>query len=272
LENTISESGAATMQNAMDYWGSGCFRDYNPYPSSRRVVDSGGYSAMNKYGGDFPWSVEEYDEYLTSVYRECGFDWAAVMDLACEEDFDDILSVEERQERTLENTIRHFNLDPEYPVIPVLQGREVNQWVEFHDRLQDHGIDTSYVGVGTLCRLQSPKQIAEVERALRTRTDVDAIHGFGVKISSFKHGAAFDTADSQAWSWKNQFGLKYVAVGDSPVRLETEEYGGADDAADAGAQSFDAYRRRAEWLQEQANSGATEQLSLRDSFDLYEQT
>lgn len=179
------------------------------------VIDAGGYNVQAKYLRDdataslatelsdkspfYPFSVEQYHEWL-SENNEL-FDWACAMDYACEERFDDLWSVEDRMEATLQNTIRHLSLDPDYHVLPVLQGRTVDQYVEFVDRLVDHGIDVSYVGLGTVCRLSSSNKIVRVEKELRDRTPVDTIHGFGVKIDAYKRGASFETADSAAWSY-----------------------------------------------------------------------
>jgi hypothetical protein len=236
------------MQNVMLYHGANGLRDFNAYDTSY-VLDSGGYSAMNEYSGAFPWSVQEYHEWLQDAYAERAFDWAAVMDLACEPAFDDVMTVKERQDETLANTLEHFNKNPDYPLLPVLQGREIDQWIAFHDRLVDHGIDTSYVGVGTLCRQSSSKQIAKIEQALRARTDVEAIHGFGVKISAFGHGAVFESADSKAWAWETSFGNKYVQTNTDPPKFETVDY---EDAAQAHRESFEAYYPRAVYLQQQS--------------------
>lgn len=201
ITNQIEDQNVPIMLNVTQY----VRPDETLHPFSgyntRYVVDSGGYSAMDQYGGDFPWSIRDYHDWLRDAYETRRFDWAPIMDLACEAAFDDVMSVEERVDRTVDNTIRHWELDPEYPVLPVLQGRTPDQYIECYERLRDHGIPTEYVGVGTLCRLEKPTEIASVEQCIRTRTKIKAIHGFGVKVTAFKFGATFESADSQAWSW-----------------------------------------------------------------------
>jgi len=248
IRAAIESESVPVMQNVMLYHGGNGLRDFNPYDTSY-VLDSGGYSAMNEYGGAFPWSVKEYHEWLQNAYAERPFDWAAVMDLACEPAFDDVMTVAERQDKTLENTLKHFNHDPDYPLLPVLQGREIDQWIAFHDRLVDHGIDTTYVGVGTLCRQSSSKQIANIEQALRARTDIEAIHGFGVKISAFNYGAVFESADSQAWSWQTKFGNKYTLTSTNPPEFKTVDY---KNSKQAHRESFEAYYPRAVYLQQRS--------------------
>jgi len=248
IQEYIESEKTPVMQNVMLYNGANGLRDFEPY-KTRYVLDSGGYSAMNEYGGDFPWSVAEYHQWLQNAHEKQPFDWAAVMDLACEPAFDHKMTVKERQDQTLENTLTHLEHDPDYPLLPVLQGRTIQDWIEFHDRLVDHGIDTSYVGVGTLCRQSSQKQIAVIEQALRTRTDVESMHGFGVKISSFNFGAVFESADSQAWSFQTKYGNKYVQTSTNPPEFETVPY---EDSETAHQESFQAYVARAKFLQQQA--------------------
>jgi len=244
IKEIIETEKVPVMQNVMLYHNGESFREFNCY-DTRYVVDSGGYSAMNEYGGDFPWSVREYHNWLQQTHKRAPFDWAAIMDLACEPAFDGDMTVKERQDRTLENTIAHFELEPEYPLLPVLQGRTVQQWLEYHDRLKDHGIPTEYVGVGTLCRQSSTKQIAKIESQLRAGTNIKAMHGFGVKISSFNHGARFESADSQAWSWPTKFGNKYTLTGENPPQIQSVDY---QDSKAAHRESFEAYWKRAKYL------------------------
>lgn len=187
------------------------------------IVDSSGYTVMKEYGG-YPWSVEDYHNWLSS---SGGFDWAAVMDYACEEKFDEKMSVQERMDRTIENTIEHFELDPDYNLLPVLQGRTVEQYLESYDRLKEHGIPVDRVGLGTVCRISSSKKIVETERRLREETDIEWIHGFGVKINAYKLGATFESADSQAWVYPASNGNAYIE-GDG--KLETVEMGDSPQA------------------------------------------
>lgn len=222
------------MTNAAHRWSDakGTFLDMWGY-DTHRIVDSGGYNVQSNYGG-FPWSVREYHEWLTANKDQ--FDWAACMDLACEERFDHLHTVDERMGKTLDNTIEQFDMDPEYDLRPVIQGRSVEDYIAFYDRLEDHGIPTESVGLGTVCRISSSKEIVETEREIRERCkNVEEIHGFGVKIQAFKMGATFDTADSQAWVYAASNGNVYLDKGD---RLETKH---SDDSRRRTVESFKNY-------------------------------
>lgn len=157
----------------------------------------------------YPWGVREYHDWLESHADE--FAWATAMDYACEAKFDPLWSRDERIEATFENTVRQYDMDPSYELLPVLQGRSADEYVAFYERLEDQGLPTDYVGLGTVCRLSSEKELASIEQEVRERTGVDKLHGFGVKVEAFKHDATFDSADSQAWAYYPSNGKAVIA-------------------------------------------------------------
>lgn len=214
LKPYIEDRNIPVMINASQrYSDSSGFLDCWSYDTPY-VIDSGGYNVMSNYGG-YPWSIKEYHKFL----EEANFNWSAVMDYACEEKFDDIMTVEERMEKTVENTIKHFDLEPNYNLLPVLQGRTINQYLESYDMLKDHGIDISRVGLGTVCRISSSEEIIETENRIREETDIDWIHGFGVKINAYKMGATFESADSFAWVRPVSYGKMFVEGGDKLIEV-----------------------------------------------------
>jgi hypothetical protein len=182
----------------------------------------------------YPWTLSEYHEWLDEHRHE--FEWATVMDYACEEKFDPLWSVEDRVDRTFEHTVRHVDLNPDYTVLPVLQGRSLEDYVAFYERLEDHGIPTDHVGLGTVCRMSSEKRIVELEERLRERLGPVRLHGFGVKIEAFKHGATFESADSQAWNYPPTNGQCILDDGD---RLRPIDMG--DDSLTRTVESFKNY-------------------------------
>lgn len=216
------------------------------------IVDSGGYNVQSNYGS-YPWTVGEYHRWLTA--QSDRFDWAAAMDLACEERFDDLHTVRERVDETVENTVRQFNLDPGYELRPVLQGRSVAHYVWCYDRLVERGIPVEHVGLGTVCRISSMTDIVETEQAVREAcSKVETVHGFGVKVNAFKFGATFDSADSQAWVYKPSNG--YVVRDGWDRLIETHE----DDSFTRTVESFKHYHAYASRLKAKASGGG--QLEL----------
>lgn len=234
-----------TMLNASSRWSDAKqdFLDLWVYDAPQ-IIDSGGYNVQVEYGTQYPWSIDQYHEWLTK--NKDHFEWAACMDFACEERFDEMWSVDDRVRATLRNTVDHFDRDPDYKLLPVLQGRTLDDYVWFYEQLRDYGIPTEYVGLGTVCRLSNTKEIVEIEQGLRARTKIDKIHGFGVKVDAFKHGAYFESADSQAWAYYPSNGKVVYDDGDS-LRKEP-----CDDAKKRSIQSFINYYQYASRLKEKA--------------------
>lgn len=223
------------LTNVTHRWSDAKGEFLSPFEyETRRCFDSGGYNVQARYAdrnGDlkdgvsqhdvkrelshespfYPWSVEQYHEWLAD--HSDTFEWAAVMDYACEERFDSLWSVEDRVDATIRNTIRHFDVhNREYDLVPVLQGRTLWDYIDCYDRLDAAGIPLDRVGLGTVCRLSSSEAIVELEQRLRERREFESIHGFGVKVDSFRRGATFETADSQAWVYDASHGneVRYV--------------------------------------------------------------
>lgn len=244
--------GIGLMTNAAHRWSENTdrFLDLWDY-SCPHIVDSGGYNVQSNFGG-YPWTVEEYHRWLD--IQSDRFDWAACMDLACERRFDHLyihMPVKERIFKTVENAIQHFNYDPEYKLLPVLQGWSVDEYVFCYDLMVDHGIPVEHVGLGTVCRISSSKEIVKTENAIREQcSKVERIHGFGVKINAFKLGATFDSADSQAWVYKPS---NKAVVYDRWDHLE--EVPMPDDSHTRTVESFKHYYSYASRLKAMANGG-----------------
>lgn len=226
------------LTNATHRWTDAQEAFLDPFEyETRRSFDSGGYNVQARFAdrngeleddvtqgdvGDelatevpfYPWSVEDYHRWLCQ--HADSFEWAAVMDYACEERFDCLWSAQDRVDATVKNTIRHFDRHSgEYGLLPVLQGRTLEDYLDCYDRLDEAGIPLERVGLGTVCRLSSSEAIVDLEQQLRERREFESIHGFGVKVDSFSRGAGFETADSQAWIWDASHGNEVRYVGGS---------------------------------------------------------
>lgn len=234
----IEEHQVPLLTNAMHRWSYNTdrFLDMWEYDTFH-TIDAGGYNVQARFvdlhgniDADqqdvyaehlkeypfYPWTLDEYHEFLSEHTHE--FEWATIMDYACEDRFNELWSVEDRIEKTFEATIEHFNKlqdsSADYKLLPVLQGRSLDQYLEFYDRLNAHGIPTDHVGVGTICRISSENKIVELEQDIRENTNIDRIHGFGVKVDAYKKGATFDSGDSQAWNYAPSNGRCVIDDGD----------------------------------------------------------
>lgn len=273
----IEQNNVPLLTNAVHRWSERSTREDGflsmwEYDTDH-VVDAGGYNVQAKwmkendvsqrgverYKNDapfYPWTIEQYHNWLCENSEE--FEWACVMDYACEERFDGLWSVEQRIQATLDNTIEHFNYNPDYQLLPVLQGRSVEQYVKSYDYLKDHGIPVDYVGLGTICRLSSEKKIVELEKEVREKTGVKDIHGFGVKVNAYKHGANFETADSQAWVYGASNGRVYRLLKEND-NLKLTEQDLPEDSMTRTVESFKNYYAYVSWLKD-GESALTDEI------------
>jgi hypothetical protein len=117
------------------------------------------------------------------------------------------LSVAEHQARTVDGFCRlSTQLAPGLPVIPVLQGQTVEDYITCVTRYADSGVDLTrvpLVGLGSVCRRQASDQITQVVRELAAGGL--RLHGFGVKTGGLaRYAGQLVSADSLAWSYDHR--------------------------------------------------------------------
>jgi len=114
------------------------------------------------------------------------------------------------QERTVANFVHLQELwaaesGDESPIMPVLQGWEVEDYLRCVRMYRDAGVDvTDYpvVGLGSVCRRQDSDEIGEIVETLLHAVPGLELHGFGVKMRGLeKYGLMLLTTDSLAWSF-----------------------------------------------------------------------
>lgn len=184
---------------------------YRRLPTARCdwALDSGAFSELAAYGG---WTLSP-EAYIAAVrrYRECigHLNWAAPQDWMCEPAMlaKTGLSVGEHQQRTVANFIRLKSLAPDLPIIPVLQGWSIDDYLRCMDLYATAGVDLCaepLVGLGSVCRRQNTTEIAAVVRRL-AKLGLH-LHGFGVKTDGLRrYGHQLVSADSMAWSFRGRF-------------------------------------------------------------------
>lgn len=178
------------------------------------ACDSGGFTMLQQQGR---WTVtpEEYVDRLRRYAAEITqMSFCAPQDWMCEPKIrtggtagrvrfvGTHLSVKEHQHRTVENLLRLRELAPELPIIPVLQGYEIGEYVHCAELYARAGVDLTaepLVGLGSVCRRQATQQIAQLA-AIFAGAGM-ALHGFGVKTGGLAaYGEHLVSSDSQAWS------------------------------------------------------------------------
>jgi hypothetical protein len=172
-------------------------------------VDSGGFSELSLFG---KWTItpEQYSKELLRLKNlGLNFNWCAIQDYMCEPHIIEKtgLTIKEHQKRTIENYLKMTSFKDGINYIPVIQGYELNDYLECVKMYKSYGIDLTEfetVGVGSVCRRQSSDEIYHIMKELYSLGL--NLHGFGVKSSGLKkYGKYLVSADSLAWSFNARY-------------------------------------------------------------------
>lgn len=150
--------------------------------------------------------------YMTAVNRYAaeigGLEWVAPLDWMCEPSIRARtgLTVRDHQQRTVESVLelRALAASETPPIIPVLQGWRLSDYLACVDLYAEHGLDLRtepLVGVGSICRRQSTEEVGLILSTL-WRLGL-RLHGFGVKTQGLaRYGGFLHSCDSLAWSFQ----------------------------------------------------------------------
>lgn len=180
-----------------------------PQATTTWSLDSGGFTELSMHG---QWTLPAAD-YARAVRRyrdEVGMmDWAAPQDAMCEPWILDKSqawlggTVEAHQRWTVDNLLQLRHIAADLPIIPVLQGWQMDDYLRHIDMYDTAGVqltDEPVVGLGSVCRRQATREITALVHRL---ADLGLrLHGFGVKTSGIAaYGYRLHSADSMAWSY-----------------------------------------------------------------------
>lgn len=116
------------------------------------------------------------------------------------------LSVIEHQRRTIRSVQSLRAVAPDLPVIPVLQGWTLPDYLCHVEMYEDAGFSLPsepVVGLGSVCRRQATDEIAQIVATLNGLGL--KLHGFGIKTTGLqRYGWLLDSADSLAWSFRGR--------------------------------------------------------------------
>ena len=174
-------------------------------------LDSGGFSEIAKHG---KWVITP-EQYIDDIGRYMdwgGLNWAAPQDWMCEPHMIEKtgLSVQEHQRRTVDNFLELRDGAPDLPIIPVLQGWTMRDYINCIELYIEAGIDLTKeatVGVGSVCRREATFEIEAIMSQLHGR-GLHNLHGFGVKVNGLRrYGQFLQSSDSMAWSYAARMGV-----------------------------------------------------------------
>lgn len=204
---------------------------------THRAADCGGFVATFKWGGIYPYTPEQYVEWLYSWHPQ----WAATMDFCCEDEITGGKSgiVRERQHKTTDMACyfwQHYKAVP-WVWVPTIQGWTVEDYkrhaTEMKPLVQEmqayYGKESAFrVGIGTLCRRASAQLIREVVFAVTAILDAD-VHLWGIKKGFFRSKIAvprrvrsFDSAAFNAMFGEGREEWKRLTFNGKPLYRQTE--------------------------------------------------
>lgn len=175
-----------------------------PRAAGAWALDSGGFTELSMFG---KWETTP-EKYAAEARRYAdevgGLQWASIQDWMCEPFMLQRTgsTVQQHQERTIDNYARLLELAPELPWCPVLQG-----WTpgDYHDHLEQYARrgfdlrDNAIVGLGSVCRRQHTSRVEHL--ALELRDAGLKLHGFGFKVKGLARVSdVLTSSDSMAWS------------------------------------------------------------------------
>ena len=173
-----------------------------PVAATDWALDSGGFTELAMFGS-WATTAHEYADDVTRFSEGVGrLQWAAPQDWMCEPSMlhRTGLTIAEHQRRSVESVcqLRQMTL---VPIIPVLQGWKVADYVAHVEMYEHAGIDLyaeAVVGVGSICRRQATREAAEIARQLQPLR----LHAFGAKQDALRlYGHRLASCDSMAWSF-----------------------------------------------------------------------
>lgn len=175
----------------------------------RWALDSGGFTMLSTHGR---WTIgpETFADDVRRYIAEVGcLDFVPVQDWMCEPQItaQTRKTVADHQRLTVQSYLDLRRLAPEVPWAPVLQGFEIRDYYQILALYQEAGVSLEELqraprlGIGSVCRRQSTRQVAYMLREFRDGYGLENMHGFGFKVTGLIYAARFlASADSFAWS------------------------------------------------------------------------
>ncbi|WP_280311182.1 DUF7221 family queuine tRNA-ribosyltransferase-like protein [Nocardia abscessus] len=184
----------------------------------QRILENGAFTELQRFGS---WqhgpSPAQYVERVRHYSAEIGKlvavgpqDWMCEREIITGGRFGRLryagthLSVRRHQHLTVENFLHLRSLAPELPIMPVIQGWSVADYLRCTQMYLDAGVDLATqprVGVGSICRRQGSREAAEIFATLIDAVPKIRLHGLGVKQAGLTaYGPLLASADSLAWS------------------------------------------------------------------------
>lgn len=154
-----------------------------PRPLGKFLIDSAGFTELKDHGR-YTFTIQEYLDCI----RRFKPDYFVNMDWMCEPAIIQKTgkSIWYHINATIENYYNMVQKLSEVEIkqcIPVIQGWEIKDYLYCIERYEKNGLITPYMGVGSVCRRGSAREIAKILSIIKGELPNVNLHGFGVKKS-----------------------------------------------------------------------------------------
>lgn len=175
-----------------------------PPTIERLFIDSGGFGVHKRFG-EYPYSLDQYLEYVNYMMDHWPVKEVAILDYPCEPEVNRQTHSTnlDRIRATVENAIRCYDTDASIPWVPVIQGFTVEEYFICWGLYQDAGIKADLWAIGSVCARKRIGGIRRIVTAVKDRTR-QRIHAFGLNLPSIEDPQVFfalESSDSAAWNW-----------------------------------------------------------------------
>jgi hypothetical protein len=154
-----------------------------PKCKGKFLMDSAGFTELSDFGK----YTFDINEYLTCIKR-FNPDHFVNMDWMCEPSVLEKTgkSVQYHINKTVKNYSQMVQLMTETEIkkcIPVIQGFKIADYLQCIKQYEKEGLVVPYMGIGSICRRNSNREIAKILTIIKTTLPDIKLHGFGVKKS-----------------------------------------------------------------------------------------
>lgn len=180
-------------------------RGQGRFRPQRWIMDSGAFTELSQHGA-YRIEPEAYGAEIERWRSIPGLECAVSQDYMCEPFILEKtgLTVRDHQRLTIERFDR-LRACCSLPIMPVLQGYRLAEYLDHLDAYGDRLSSGMRVGVGSVCkRNTSVAQIEDILGAIHEASPGILLHGFGVKTTALASAKVWDvltSADSMAWSY-----------------------------------------------------------------------
>lgn len=196
-----------------------------PFRVNSWILDSGAFSRISSGKGHL--SIEKYASEINRWSDNGNLVAAVTQDFMCEPFILNLtgLSITDHQRLTIDQYDDLLPLINRTYIMPVLQGYEIQEYLNHLEQYGDRLKPGAYVGVGSICKRNSnASSIESILIAIHSARPDLRLHGFGIKSTALRSPLVWDllhSADSQAHGLSGgQGSLKYQDSNNPLTALE----------------------------------------------------